>query len=96
LYPGGNGDFNECRAADISIKDWDRQLMFLAAGSFAKDKTWCLYSLNHAERRINMTQGHWFINNLLHSEEIPCIDTLKEKLKNNDTKLGFLLEKKKN
>jgi hypothetical protein len=33
-----------------------------------------------------MTQGQWFINNLLHFEENPCIDTLKEKLKNNDTK----------
>jgi hypothetical protein len=34
-----------------------------------------------------MTQGQWFVNNLLHSEEIPWIYTLKEKLKNNDTKL---------
>jgi hypothetical protein len=33
-----------------------------------------------------MTQGQWFVINLLHTEEIPCIDSLKEKLKNNDTK----------
>jgi hypothetical protein len=44
------------------------------------------YVLNYAERRRNMTQGQWFVNNLLYSEEIPCIDTLKKKLKNNDTK----------
>jgi hypothetical protein len=31
-------------------------------------------------------QGQWFINNLLHLEEIPDIDTLKSKLRNNDTK----------
>jgi hypothetical protein len=29
----------------------------------------------------------WFVNNLLHSEEIPCIDSLKGKLKNKDTTL---------
>jgi hypothetical protein len=33
-----------------------------------------------------MTQGQWFVNNLLYTEEIPCIDSLKKKLKNNDTK----------
>jgi hypothetical protein len=33
-----------------------------------------------------MTQGKWFVNNLLHIEDIPCTDSLKEKLKNNDTK----------
>jgi hypothetical protein len=31
-------------------------------------------------------QGQWFVNNLLHTDEIPCIDSLKEKLKNNDAK----------
>jgi hypothetical protein len=58
----------------------------MADGRFAKDKTWCFYALNYAERRKNMTQGQWFVNNLLHTDEIPCIDSLKEKLKNNDTK----------
>jgi hypothetical protein len=57
----------------------------MADGRFAKDKTWCFYALNYAERRSNMTQGKSFVNNLLHSEEIPCIYSLKEKLKNNDT-----------
>jgi hypothetical protein len=33
-----------------------------------------------------MTQYQWFVNNLLHSKETPCIDKLKENLKNNDTK----------
>jgi hypothetical protein len=32
-----------------------------------------------------MTQGQWFVNNLMHSEKIPCMDMLNEKLKNNDT-----------
>jgi phosphoribosyl 1,2-cyclic phosphodiesterase len=58
----------------------------MADGRFAKDKTWCFYALNYAERRRNMTQGQWLVNNLLHTEEIPCINSLKEKLKNNDTK----------
>jgi hypothetical protein len=57
----------------------------MAAGRFAKNRTWCFYALNYAERRRNMTR-QWFVNNLLHTEEIPCIDSLKEKLKNNDTK----------
>jgi hypothetical protein len=32
-------------------------------------------------------QGRCFVKNLLHSEEIPDIDTLKLKLRNNDMKL---------
>jgi hypothetical protein len=86
LYPDGNGDFNESRKVDIGVKDWARQQLFMADGSFAKDETWCFYALNYAERRRDMTQGQWFIKKLLHSEEIPCIDSLKEKLKNNNTK----------
>jgi hypothetical protein len=85
LYPGGNGDFNESRKVDIGVKDWARQKLFMAEGSFVKDNMWCFYALNYAERRRNMTHGNWFINNLLHSEEIPCIDRSKEKLKKNDT-----------
>jgi hypothetical protein len=57
----------------------------LADGRFLKDKTLCFYALNYAECRRNMTQGQWFVYNLLHLEEIPCIDTLKEKLNSNDT-----------
>jgi hypothetical protein len=58
----------------------------MADGRFAKDKTWCFYALNYAEHRRNMTQGQWFVNNLLNIEEILCTDSLKEKIKNNDTK----------
>jgi hypothetical protein len=86
LYPGGNGDFNESRKVDIGVKDWARQQLFMADGRFAKDNSWCFYALNYSERRRNMTQGQWFVNNLLHTEEIPCIYSLKEKLKNNDMK----------
>jgi hypothetical protein len=42
-------------------------------------------ALNYAERRRNMQQGQWFVNNILH-EDISNIDTLKEKLMENDTK----------
>ena len=35
LYPGGNGDFNEDRKIDISIKDWASQQLHLADGRFA-------------------------------------------------------------
>jgi hypothetical protein len=59
----------------------------MAYGRFANDKIWCFYALNYANLRRNMTQGRWFVNNMLHSEEIQCIDSLKEKLKKNDTKL---------
>jgi hypothetical protein len=86
LYPGGNGNFNESIKVDIGVTDWARQQLFMADDRFAKDNTWCFYALKYAERRRNMTQGQWFVNNLLHTEEIPCIDSLKEKLKNNDTK----------
>jgi hypothetical protein len=58
LYPGGNGDFNEDRKIDISFKDWASQQLHLADGRFAKDKTWCFFAFNYAERRRNMTQGH--------------------------------------
>jgi hypothetical protein len=77
LYLGGNGDFNESRKVDIGVKDWARQQLFMADGRFAKDMTWCFYALNYSEHRRNMTQGQWFVNNLLHTEEIPCIDSLK-------------------
>jgi hypothetical protein len=87
LYPGGNGDFNKSRKVDVGVKDWARQQLFMDAGRFAKGNTWCLYALNYAERRRNMTQGQWFVNNLLYTEEIPYIDSLKEKLKNNNTKV---------
>jgi hypothetical protein len=33
-----------------------------------------------------MTQVRWFVKNLIHSEDVPDMETLKEKLKNNDTK----------
>jgi hypothetical protein len=33
-----------------------------------------------------MTQGRWFVKNLIHSEDVPNMETLKEKLRNNDTK----------
>jgi hypothetical protein len=39
LYPGGNGDFNEDRKIEISVKDWASQQLHLADGRFAKDKT---------------------------------------------------------
>jgi hypothetical protein len=70
LYPGGNFDFNECQTVDISFTDWTGQELFLADGRFVKDKTWCFYALKYVERRRNMNQGQWFVNNLLHSEEI--------------------------
>jgi hypothetical protein len=85
FYPGGNGDFDESRTVDIGVKDWARQQLFMDDGRFVKDKTWCFCALNYAERRSNMTQAQWVVKNLLHSEEIPCIYILKEKLKNNDT-----------
>jgi hypothetical protein len=60
LYPVGNGDFNEIQTVDIGVKDWDMHQLFMDDGRFAKDKTWCFYALNYAERRRNMTQGQWF------------------------------------
>jgi hypothetical protein len=65
LYPGGNGYFNEGRKVDIGVKYCTRQQLFIADGRFAKYNTWCLYALNYAERRRNMTQGQWFVNNFL-------------------------------
>jgi hypothetical protein len=86
LYPGVNGDFNEDRKIDISVKDWESQQLHLADGSFYKDKNWCFFALNYAERSSNMTQGCWFVKNLINSEDVPEIETLNEKLRNNDTK----------
>jgi hypothetical protein len=85
-YPGGNGDFNEIRSIDITVKDWASQQLYMADGRCARDKTWCFYALNYTQHRRNEVHGQWFVNNLLHSEEIPNIDTLKSKLRNNDTK----------
>jgi hypothetical protein len=86
LYPGSNGDLNEDGKTDISVKDWASQQLHLADGCFAKDKTWCFFALNYAERRRNMTQGCWFVKNLIHSKDVPDMETLKKKLRNNDTK----------
>jgi hypothetical protein len=86
LYPRGNGDFNEDQKIDIRVKDCASQQLHLADGRFAKDKTWCFFALNYAERRSNMTQGRWFVKNIIHSEDVPDMETLKEKLRNNDTK----------
>jgi hypothetical protein len=58
----------------------------MADGLFANDKKWCFCDLNYAEHRRNQVQGQWFVNNLLNAEEIIDIDTLKSKLRNNDTK----------
>jgi hypothetical protein len=80
------GGFNELRTVNIGVKEWARQQLFLAYDRFAKDKAWCLYALNCAARKRNTNQVQWFVNNLLHSEDIPCINTFKQKLKNNDTK----------
>jgi hypothetical protein len=86
IYPGGNGDFNEDRKIYISLKDWESQQLHLADGRFVKEKTWCFFALNYAERRRNMPQGRWFVKNIIHSEDVPDMETLKEKLRNNDTK----------
>jgi hypothetical protein len=64
----------------------------MAGGIFARDKTWCFYALHYAERRRNKVQGQCFVNNQLHSEEITDIDTLKSKLKSNDTKFTEKLQ----
>jgi hypothetical protein len=87
LYPGVNGYFNEIRSIGITVKGWAIQQLYMADGWFSWDNTWCLYALNYAECRRNQVQGQWFVNNLLYSEEIPDIDTLRSKLRNNDTKL---------
>jgi hypothetical protein len=77
FYPGGNGDFNKIREVDIGFKDWVRQQLFMDGSRFAKEKTWCLYALNYAKRRRNMKQGQWYVNNLLYTEDITCMDSLK-------------------
>jgi hypothetical protein len=59
--------------------------MFMADGRFAKDETWFFYALNCAERRRNTTQGQWFVNKLLHSEEKPCIETTQHSFISNST-----------
>jgi hypothetical protein len=87
LYPGENGDFNESRIIDITIKDWSGQQLYMADGRFSRENTWCFFDLNSTEHRRNQVQSQWFVNNLLYSEEIPDIDTLKSKLKINDTKI---------
>jgi hypothetical protein len=74
--------FHDC----IPGGSFARQQLFLADGRDVKDNMWCFYAMKYAAHRSNTTQGQWFVNNMLHSEEIPCIDTLEEKLKNNDTK----------
>jgi hypothetical protein len=51
-----------------------------------------LFSLNYAESRRNTTQGRWFVKNLIHSEDVPDMETLKEKLRNNDTELIEMLQ----
>jgi hypothetical protein len=86
LYPGGNGDFYESRSIDITNKYWASQKMYMADGRFARYNKWCFYALNHAEYRRNQVQDQWFFNILLHSEEIPDIDTLKLNLRKNDTR----------
>jgi hypothetical protein len=45
-----------------------------------------LFALKYAERRRNKTQGRWFVKNLIHSEDVPDMEILKDKLRNNDTK----------
>jgi hypothetical protein len=64
----------------------------MANGRFVKDKTWCFYALNYSKLRRNMMQGQWSVENLLDSEEKPCIDSLKEKLKHNYTKFILKLQ----
>jgi hypothetical protein len=44
------------------------------------------FALNYAERRRNMTHGRWFVKNLIHSEDVPDMENLEKKLRNNDTK----------
>jgi hypothetical protein len=64
----------------------------MADGRFSRDNAWFLYALNYSERRRNQVHDQWFVNNMLHSEEIPDIDTLKSKLRNNDTKFIHKLQ----
>jgi hypothetical protein len=74
-------DFNESKKVDIEVKDWPRQQLFMADGRLVNDKTWCFYSLNYDEPRRSMTQGQWFVKNLLHTKEITCTDSLKKSWK---------------
>jgi hypothetical protein len=86
LFPGGRGDWADVPSTEgISVEEWAKALLFYEDGRFAKDKIWCFYALNYAQRRQNMKQGEYFVKNFLGSDSPKTIEELQEVIEKGDT-----------
>jgi hypothetical protein len=62
LFPGGIGDFSQFKEKDEKFDQWVKRLLYYEDGRFAKDKIWCFYALNVANRKRNQSSGGFFVN----------------------------------
>jgi hypothetical protein len=63
LFPGGIGDINSMHLEPIELDEWIKHLLLYEDGRFARDKMWCFFTLNYAQRKNVMRQGGYFVNN---------------------------------
>ena len=64
LFPGGRGDITsrEHYGSNLTIDKWMQHLLLYYDGRFARDKIWCFFALNVAQRRQNQKQGAYFVD----------------------------------
>lgn len=66
LFPGGIGDVNDCHpdvANRLSLDEWIKKMLFYYDGRFARDKMWGFFVLNYRQRKLNQSQGAYFVKN---------------------------------
>ena len=88
LFPGGQGDaMNRIKGNQIDKNNghiWASKLLNYFDGRFMKDKTFLFYALDMIHRHDANKAGSFFMNTYL-NENIPNLDDLKEKLRQNNT-----------
>lgn len=87
LFPGGIGDYIECRPTQIKLKDWVRNLLYYKDGRFQRDKVWCFYTLNYFHRHKNQGSGAFFVKSFV-KDAPKTLQELQNQLKNGDD--GFI------
>lgn len=85
LYPGGTGDWADVKSTEgLSVEEWAKKLLYFEDGRFAKDKIWCFYALNYANRRANMKQGNFYVKQFLGNDQPQSLEELQKRIEKGD------------
>jgi hypothetical protein len=85
LYPGGIGDFTAYYDAcgRISLEGWLKNLLTYHDGRFARDRAWCFFANNYANRRRNQSAGNYYVKDF-HKFGPQSLEDLQEMVEKGD------------